>query len=173
MALGEFAVGELLLASGETLSVTLTPGVLQAPNGGAMPYDVSFSPPTAFDGSQSGEAFDVAIELDADAFHSATAGTYTAALVFRVISHPANVTVWQKATVLTVVKPQSIGKEGVPSTGILTSELYFWCAAVLAVVLCVVLILRAAIRKAKKRKETAREEAASPIRSDNDSSPTI
>ena len=161
MTVGEFAIGELLLANGETLSVMLTPGVLQTPDGDTLPYDVSFSPPSVFDQGAIGEAYDVAIKVNTDALNAAPGGTYTASLLFCVVSHPANEAVWQKATTVTITKTQgseSVDQEGVPSTGILASGIYLWCVAALAVIVCIAVVLRTALIKVKKRKQDFHED---------------
>lgn len=158
MTLGEFAVGELLLASGETLSVGLTPGTLTTADGNALPYTVSFSPPKVFDGSESGRAYNVAIEIDADTFGEVAGGIYTASLLFCVVSRPASETVWQTETVLTVAKGNGSLDADVPFTGILASVPNWWYAAGVAAAICIALILRVVLRKAKTRKKNAREE---------------
>ena len=161
MTVGEFAIGELLLANGEALSVTLTPGALQTPDGDTLPYDVSFSPPPVFDESAIGEAYRVAIEIDAAALNSSPAGTYTASLLFCVVSHPANEAIWHEATAVAIVKPQaaeSVDQEGVPSTGILASGIYLWYVAALAVIVCVAVALRAALIKAKRRRQDSHKD---------------
>ena len=162
MMLGEFAVGELLLASGESLSITLSPGALATVDGNTIPYTVTFDPPQTLDEHENGKAYNVAIEIDPDAFRSAAGGTYTASLLFCVVSYPANKTVWQKETVLTINKAVSESSdEPVPSTGFLATGFYLWFVAAIAAFGCIMLILIPAIKKAKTKKNS-REETSSP-----------
>ncbi len=153
MTLGEFAIGELLLASGETLSIGLSSGALAAADGNAIPYAVAFDPPESFDEREAGEAYSVSVEIDAEAFRAAADGTYTAFLRFTVVSRPADKTVWEKETVLTVVKAGDGGDEAVPSTGFLASVPYWWWAAGAAAVAGISLLLHQVIRKRKTRRD--------------------
>jgi len=162
LTLGEFSIGELLLANGESLSVTVTPGTLKTSEGDTLPYTVSFDPPETFGVNESGTTYHAAVEIDKTAFRSAASGTYTASLLFEVVSYPAGKTVWQKQTTLTVVKPQSIDDDNVPSTGILESGLFLWCTAATVIVMCILLCLIQACRKARSKKESASEGTEPP-----------
>ena len=164
LTVGQFRVGELLLVNGESLGVTLTPGPMQKPDGSALPYTVSFSPPAEFDDSQSGQAFDIAFEIDADAFHSAKAGTYTASLLFDVVSYPSNRIVWQGITTITTEKaqnPEGLPGEEIPTTGILSGGVYPWVIAVCTAAICAAFILYRKRKKAKPEKDHAAEDASS------------
>ena len=156
LMVGQFRVGELLLVNGESLGVTLTPNPLQKPDGSTLPYTVSFSPPDEINDSQSGQAYDIAFEIDADAFHSAKAGTYTASLLFRVVSYPSNNVVWQGITTITTEKtqnPEGLSGEEVPTTGILPGGIYPWAIAACTAAICTALILYRRRKKARKPEE--------------------
>ena len=151
--IGQFGIGELLLESGETLSVTLTPGALQTPGGHALPYDVSFEPPESFDERQNGAVYDISLTIDAAAFDAAEAGTYTAMLAFNVVSHPAGKTVWKHSTLFTAEKLSgSAGKT--KSAGIWANWLFPVAAAV---VLSAALAVYLGLKRAKRKKDVHAE----------------
>jgi hypothetical protein len=158
IALGDFTIGELMIASGETLSVVLTPGELASEKGDVLPYTVSFSPPESFDHTGSGGTYPVAVQLNEKDFAAAVNGTYKAYLLFEVISHPEGRAVWQGTTVLTVVK-----KPGLHMfvNGLLEDKLYLWCLAAGTAVTCTALILFL-VKRAKTRKKNIQKEIEAP-----------
>jgi hypothetical protein len=150
LAVGQFRIEELLLASGESLSVILKPSALKKDDGGSVPYTVMFNPPDTFDERQSGEAYDIWLEIDAEAFNSAAAGTYTASLLFSVVSYPSNKVVWQGTTTITTVKQdtENILGEKVPATGIFANG-YFWSAASVSILIASFIAYRGIRKKFK------------------------
>ena len=150
MVLGQFCIGDLLLAGNETLSVTLASGALQTSNGDSLPYTVSFNPPEAFDQGASGQAYDVLLEIDADAFQAASAGTYSTKLLFSVVSFPSEKTVWQGTVAVTAEKTQGsvFGKNTFPF-GIGSIEQFAWYAAAAAASISTAIVLLNKVRKKK------------------------
>lgn len=148
MVLGQFTIGELLLAGNETLSVVLIPGALQAANGDTLPYTVSFSPPEAFDQGASGQAYDVSLEIDEDAFQAASAGTYNGELLFCVVSSPSEKVVWQSSVAVVTEKAQgsAFGK----NTPLFNfGEKIAWYSAAAAAAISTAIVLFIKIRKKK------------------------
>lgn len=156
MALGQFCIGELLLAGGETLSVVLTPGALQTSNGEELPYIVSFNPPEAFDQGASGQACDILLEIDADAFQAASTGAYNAKLLFSVVSSPSEKVVWQGTVAVAAEKAQgsAFGKN-VPPFNIGELGQFVWYAAAAAAAISTTIVLFIKIKKKKCASEQA------------------
>lgn len=152
ITLGAFTVVELLIAKEETLRVTMTAGTLTTPVGDTLTYVTSFSSPGAFDAREVGNTYPVAIELDAEAFNQAASGTYTANLLFEVVSSPEEQTVWQKQTVLTVTKIQWDDNTFPPD----------WLIAAVVALVVIALILVLAKRKTKSIKQNHTEDTDTP-----------
>jgi hypothetical protein len=167
---GEFQIGELLLASGETLSVMAEAGALKSPEGEELPYAVLFEPPQGFDEKQSGEAYAVTVFLDEDAWGASPAGTYTASLRLSVMSYPAGKVVWQDEMTLMAVKTQGQGISGedIPATGFFSGG-YWRIPAAVAALSVTAVILRLRHRREKQRQVASGTDE--PITNDIHSAP--
>jgi len=107
VVIGDFVVGDLFLASGEWLTVTVIPGRMTKTNdsGLRLPYDIYCYPPIILNASNSGDAYSVTVKISADEFADAAAGRYKASLLFQVTSHPDEKVVWEGTTVVTAKMP--------------------------------------------------------------------
>ena len=105
--LGDFVVGDLLLAGDEWISIMIIPGAMVKTNDSkaAIDYSTYFDPPERLDSSNSGEAYNVTVVIDADESRIAAAGKYEASLLFRAISHPDNKVVWEGEAFVIVEMP--------------------------------------------------------------------
>lgn len=119
--IGDFVVGDLFLASGEWLTVTVIPGSMVTTNdaGLELAYDISFYPPEMLNTSNIGDAYRVKVKIDSYEFVYAIAGRYKASLIFQVISHPDEKVVWEGTTVVTAKMPG--GAEETEEPGATTS----------------------------------------------------
>lgn len=102
--IGEFIVGDLLLKSGETLSVQLSLGKMSNNNGDMLIYNVVSAVPEKIDSSQSGLAYDIALSIDSDEFRDANPGTYNAPLLFQVFSSIYDEAVWNQIVYIKAIK---------------------------------------------------------------------
>lgn len=109
--LGKFVIGDILLRSGETLRVNLVLGSMAKTNGSSrvLAYDVLFESPAQIDGSMVGFEYDVAVNVNSDDFEEARAGTYTAPLLFQVISNESQEVVWEQTVFIDAEKPSEQG----------------------------------------------------------------
>ena len=115
--IGQFAVNDLLLYSGEQLAIEIVPGSMDARGtGSALPYTVAFNPPAAVDAANIGEAYDVVVTIDAAAFAATRRPYHDADLLFRVRSQLTNEVIWQGTTTVTARKTPTGGGGG-PGTG--------------------------------------------------------
>lgn len=109
--IGDFVVGDLFLASGEWLTVTIIPERMAKTNDSdlALPYTIYFDPPVMLNASNSGDAYSVMVKISADEFADAVAGRYIASLLFQVTSHPDEKVVWEGTTVVTAIPGETAG----------------------------------------------------------------
>ncbi|MGI5848985.1 MAG: hypothetical protein ACOX8Q_02775 [Christensenellales bacterium] len=115
--IGDFVVGDLFLASGEWLTVTVITGRMTKTNDSSLrlPYDIYFGPPVMLNASNSGDAYSVTVKISADEFADAAAGRYKASLLFQVTSHPDEKVVFEGTTVVTAKMPGGAEETEEPS----------------------------------------------------------
>lgn len=102
---GEFVVGDILLKTGETLSVNLSLGLMKKIDNQdeLLTYNVIFSDPGEIDRSKMGCAYGLALSIDSAQFDAASFGTYSAPL-FRVVSNTTGEVVWEQTIYLEAIK---------------------------------------------------------------------
>ncbi len=114
--IGQFGVSDLLLESGDALTVELVPGAMTARGtGGALPYTVSFSPPAVLNETHIGESYDVVVTIDVAAYVATRRPLHDATLMFRVRSLLSGEVIWQGVTTVTARKTPTRGTG--PATG--------------------------------------------------------
>lgn len=122
--IGRFGVSELLLESGEALTVELVPGAMAARGtGGALPYSVSFTPPAVVDETHVGQSYDVVVTIDPAAYAATRRTFHDATLTFRVRSLLSGAIIWQGVTTVTARKTPAVaggnaGEDDNPAEGI-------------------------------------------------------
>ena len=104
VTLGNFLVSDLLLESGEWLTLTVIPGTMLSTNSYAwtLPYHVDFNPPPMMSAADVGDAYEAKIRFDPGVLDNAYTGLYQALLLFRVTSHPDGIVVWEGYTTVTI-----------------------------------------------------------------------
>jgi len=104
--IGDLVVGDLFLASGEWLTVTVIPGrMTKTDNSGLMlPYNIYCYPPIILNASNSGDTYGITVKINNHEFANAAVGRYKASLLFQVISHPDEKIVWEGTTIVTAKK---------------------------------------------------------------------
>ncbi len=107
MHLGEFVIGDILLKSGETLSVTLTMGQMTADynDDKVLNYNIAFSAPSEIDAAKIGLGYDISLSIDSHEFEDLRPGTYTAPLLFQVSSNTTKQVVWEQTINISAYKP--------------------------------------------------------------------
>ena len=114
---GDFGIRNLLLETGEYLTVSLAPGPFVNQNNEpvAIPYTVDFHPPRTISERDIGDKYAITVQIASDAIGGADAGEYTAPLGIRIRSHPDGDVVWRGKIYITAVKPGESAVESTPA----------------------------------------------------------
>lgn len=104
--LGQFGVRDLLLRSGEELTLELATTPLQNRDdpSAALPCTVTFSPPSVINGANIGDSYDLKARIKGEDFLAAKSGTYQGLLTVSVRSSQTGAVVFSAVTAIVMTK---------------------------------------------------------------------